>query len=124
MVLQGCALQKFHHDEVELLVIPNVVNRADVGVIQRGRGAGLTLKPFSGLRVLGEIIRQELHRNSASQPKILGLVDHSHAAATQLAQNAVVRDGLTDHVLADHDLAIMASSRWRAMLGRDYCARQ
>jgi hypothetical protein len=28
---------------------------------------------------------------------VLGFVDHSHTAASQLAQDAVMRDGFTDH---------------------------
>ncbi len=31
------------------------------------------------------------------QPRVLGLVDDAHAAAAQLLDDAVVRDGLADH---------------------------
>ena len=33
----------------------------------------------------------------AMQPHVLGFVDHTHPAAAQLLDDAVVRDGLTDH---------------------------
>jgi hypothetical protein len=32
------------------------------------------------------------------QPGVFGLVDHSHSAATELFYDAVVRNGLSDHV--------------------------
>ena len=37
-----------------------------------------------------------------SEAEIFSLIDHTHAAATELLEDAVVRDGLADHGLADH----------------------
>ena len=34
------------------------------------------------------------------QPRVLGLVDHTHPAAAELLNDAVVRDGLADHAQA------------------------
>ena len=43
---------------------------------------------------MGDAFWQELERDKAMQPRVLGL-----AAPTELFQDAVVRDGLTDHVI-------------------------
>ncbi len=40
--------------------------------------------------------RQEFRGHRTMQPCVLGLVDDAHSAATQLLNNAVVRDGLAD----------------------------
>src|SRR5437773_4306535 len=44
-----------------------------------------------------ELIGQELQSNVAAQTQVFGLVDHTHAAATQLLQYAVMRNGLASH---------------------------
>jgi uncharacterized damage-inducible protein DinB len=54
------------------------------------------------LRISGDVVRQELEGDKAVQPGVFGLVDDAHAAATDLLNNAVVRDGPADH--------------WRSML--------
>jgi hypothetical protein len=46
---------------------------------------------------LRHIVRQELERDEASEIGVLGFVDNAHPAAAQLLDEAVVRDGLTDH---------------------------
>ena len=43
-LLQRGALQILHHDERAAVLLADVVNGADVGMIQRGRGSGLALK--------------------------------------------------------------------------------
>ena len=41
-MLQGHAVQKFHGDESVAAFLPNVVNGADVGVVQRGSRLGFS----------------------------------------------------------------------------------
>ena len=76
----------------------NVVNRANVGMVERGRGLGFALKSRERLWIFGYIVGQELQRDKAMQPYVLGLVHHTHAAAAQLGYDAVVRNCLVDHV--------------------------
>ena len=72
------------------------VDGADVGMVQRGGGPRLAAKAFQGLRVLGHIVGQELQGDEAAEFSVLGLVDHTHPAAAELLDDAVVRDGLAD----------------------------
>ena len=51
-VLQRRAFKALHHDVEPILVFANVVDGADVGVIESRCGPGLTLKSFSRLRIL------------------------------------------------------------------------
>ena len=44
-----------------------------------------------------EPVRKEFQGDEAVELGVLGLVDHSHAAATEFFEDAVVRDGLANH---------------------------
>ena len=46
------------------------------------------------------LIGQELQRDKAVQASIFGFVNHAHAAAAQLLEDAVVRDGLVQQAAA------------------------
>jgi hypothetical protein len=52
-VLQGLSVQKLHGDEGFAGFFADVVNRANVGMIQCRSGFGLTPKAFERLRVAG-----------------------------------------------------------------------
>ena len=45
----------------------NVVNRADVGMVQRRRGRSLTPETFQSLRILGHVFGQELQGDKAAE---------------------------------------------------------
>ena len=42
---QGLALEQLHHQEMPVLVLPDVVDRADVGMVKRRGGARLPPEP-------------------------------------------------------------------------------
>ena len=48
-VLQGCAIEKFHHDERPAILLTDFVNRTDVGMVQSGGGLRFSLKPGQSL---------------------------------------------------------------------------
>jgi hypothetical protein len=80
------------------MLVVNFVDGANVGMVQRGGSLGFALKAAERLRVFGYIVGQKLERHKATEFHILSLVDHTHAAAAEFLDNAVVRDGLADHV--------------------------
>ena len=45
----------------------------------------------------GDVIRQKLQSDKASEFNVLGLVHHTHPTTAELLDNAIVRDGLADH---------------------------
>jgi len=59
---------------------------------------GLSLKSFQCLMLFGERLGQELEGDKTAELGVLGLIDHTHAAATELFQNAIVGDGLAGHL--------------------------
>ena len=78
--------------------LPDLVDRADIGMVESGGGVRLALETGQSLGVLGDVIGKKLQGDKAVQGYVLGLVDHTHPAAAQLLDDAVVRDGLADHL--------------------------
>jgi hypothetical protein len=79
------------------VVIVDLVDGADVGMVQSGGRLRLALESTQGLRVLGHFVRQEFQSDEAVKLDVFSFVDNSHPAPAELLHNAVVRDGLTDH---------------------------
>ena len=98
-MLQRHALQKLHGDERLAVLLADVVDGADVGMIQRGSRLRFALEAAERLGIAGDFVGQELEGDETAQPRVFGLVDHTHPAAAELPDNAVVRDGLADHNL-------------------------
>ena len=90
-------LHQLHGDEGLPLVLVDVVDGADAGVVEGGGRVGLPLEAFERLRVAGEVRGQELEGDETTELRILGLVDDPHAAAAQLLDDTVVGDALADH---------------------------
>ena len=74
----------------------DLVDGADIGVVQRRRRLGFAHE--TGLFLFtGELVDgRELQRNRATQLRILGLVNHAHPALAKLLGDAVVGDCLAD----------------------------
>jgi hypothetical protein len=65
-------------------------------MVQCGSGLRFALETGECLRVLGYLIGEKFQRNETMQPRVFGLVDHSHTTTAQLLKDAVVRDGLAE----------------------------
>src|ERR1700726_2213422 len=96
-MLQRHAVEKLHHDEGLAFALADFVDGTDVGMIQSRRSTSLPAEAFERLRVSGNIFRQELEGDKATELRILGLIHNAHSPATELFDNAVVRNGLADH---------------------------
>src|SRR5215467_8204049 len=96
-MFQGLAAQHFHHDELLSLVFCNLMNGADVGVIQSGRSARLAAKPLKRLGIMGQVFRKEFECYMASEVQVLGFVDDAHAATTKLFEDTVMADRFAQH---------------------------
>src|SRR5208337_3397478 len=95
-MLKGSSIQEFHHEEGAAVLLADVINGADVGVIQGGSGPRLPLETCERLRVVSDFVRQKLQGHEPVQSDVLGLVNHAHSATTQLLDDAVMGDGLAD----------------------------
>src|SRR6185437_15963544 len=97
-MLQRRTVEVLHGDEGVSILLANVVNGADVGMIERRSSFPFTSEAAQRLRVVGHIVRQELQRDKATEIEILGLVHHTHPSAAQFLEDAIMRDGLADHL--------------------------
>jgi hypothetical protein len=95
-LLQGDAAQQFHRDEGAAIVLADVVDRADVRVIERAGSLGFALEALERAVVAHDVVGQKLQRDGAAQPRVLGTVHHAHPAAAELIDHAVVRNRLTN----------------------------
>ena len=64
-------------------LLADVVERADVGVIELGDCAGFTIEALAELRIDSERPRQDLDRDEAIQPRVARLVDLAHPARAE-----------------------------------------
>ena len=96
-VLQGEAVQVFHDDEGLAVLLVDLVDGADVGMIQGRGGAGFALKSFKGLSIRCNLFGEKLESDEASELDVLSFVDDTHAAAAKFFDDAIVRDDLIDH---------------------------
>ncbi len=98
-LLKGFALKKLKHEEGGEMILADVVKSADVGMIQRGGGAGLTFETLAGfgftrLRRLVDAKRgEEFQRDHAAQTDVFGLVDHTHATRAERFDDLIAADG-------------------------------
>src|SRR5580704_1085472 len=106
-MFQGDAIEVLHGDERLVFVLSDVVNGADIGMVESGGGTSFAPETFQRLRVLGYVIGKKLKRNETAQFGVLSLVNHPHTAATKLFEDAITRDGLPDHGLSDRSLVII-----------------
>ena len=89
-MLQRDAFQKFHRDERVAVLLADFVDGADVGMVQRGSGAGLAAETLQSLRIARNIFRQEFQSNEAAEFGIFRFVNNAHAPAAQFFQDAVM----------------------------------
>ena len=97
-MLQRQPVQKLHGDERLALMLANFVDGADVGMIQCGGSASFAAETFQSLRIAGKVFGKKLECDKATKLRVFGLVHHAHPAAAELFDDAVVRDGLADHL--------------------------
>ncbi len=96
-MFQRLAAEALHHDEDMSLMLADFVDGADVGMIQRGCGAGLAAKSFEGLRILRGIVGKKFQGDEAAELGVFRFVDDTHPSAAKEFKDAVVRDCLADH---------------------------
>ena len=97
-ILQRLPVEQLHHHELALPACDaDVVERADVRVIEVRDDARFALEALDRFGVGAGFVGQELDRDLAAKARVFRFVDHAHAAGAEARQDLVVRDGLADH---------------------------
>jgi hypothetical protein len=89
-MLERDALEQLHCDVGDAVVFVNVVNRADIGMIQ-GRGS-LRFAPetLERQRILGDVVGQKFQGDETLQFRIFSAKDDAHATAAEFFKDAIV----------------------------------
>jgi hypothetical protein len=96
-IVQRLSLQPLHHDEWLAIVFTDVVDGADVGVIQGRCRARFDAKALDRLSIACQLFRDELESYSSAEALIVGAIHHAHSAGTELRSDPIVRNSSTDH---------------------------
>jgi len=96
-VLERHAIQEFHGDESLSILLADVVNGADVWMIEGGRRLSLALETPERLRIASYFIGEEFESDEASEASVFRFINHPHAPAPKSFNDAVVRNCLADH---------------------------
>ncbi len=89
-LLQRRSGQKFHGDERAAALLADVINRADIRMVERRSRFGLTLESFQRLRIARQFVREEFQSHSAVQPGVFSLKNDTHPAATKLFEHTIM----------------------------------
>src|SRR5262245_7699985 len=93
-------------------MFPNVVYRADVRMVQDGRGSRFAQKPFDSRSIPADLKRQKLQSNVAAKTCVFRFVHHAHSTAAKLLDHTIMRHRLANHVpaiLADTGIRLAAT---------------
>ena len=80
---QRLAVDELHGDEWRVVLLADVVDGADAGMIERGRRERFSAKAFQRLRVLRHAVRQKFQGDRAVEPRVDRFVDDTHSASTE-----------------------------------------
>jgi hypothetical protein len=78
-------------------VLTELVDRADVRMLERGCEARLAFEPDKPICGSDAIRAQELDRDLAPETEIFGAIHDAHAAFTEAIEQSIVRDQSRGH---------------------------
>ena len=91
-MLQRLAFELLHHDEGLALVFADIVNGANIRMVQSGGGLGLALEPFERHVVGGEFFGKKFQGHEAVQVGVFGLIDDTHPSPAELLDHSIAGD--------------------------------
>src|SRR5664279_1483597 len=77
------SIESFHDDIGPCIMLTDIVDSANVRMIERRSSACFALEPLERFRVPRQLLRQELEGNPPPQSDVLGLIDDTHPSAAQ-----------------------------------------
>src|SRR4029077_9205179 len=115
---QRFSLEKFHDDEVNAVLLPEIVELANVGVAQLGDGTSLAPEALQSVGTLGEMRGQNLDGDGAIEAGIGGAIDFAHAAGSDRPDDFVRAEfgaGGEGHASDDYTCGTSLGSRLWAL---------
>lgn len=78
-----------HYQVAHAILLADIVERADMGMIQAGNRFGFTLETLPAFGVGNPVGRQDFDRDGPVQAGIAGFVHFAHAAGAKGSENLV-----------------------------------
>ena len=94
---QRLTTEQFHGNEGAAFEFIDLIDGADMRVIERRRRLGFALELAERGGICGKRVRNELQRNRTAEPSVLGLVDHAHPACAEQLDDVIPRDRASNH---------------------------
>ena len=88
-LFERLAFEVLHHQKVVVRVGPDVVQDADIGVIEAGDRLRLAVEALFHFRILREMRRHDLDGDDPVEAGVLGLINLTHAPGPNRAENLV-----------------------------------
>ena len=95
--LERLPFEQFHGDEGPARVLTDVVDGADVRMIQRRSRSRLAQEAVQSYAVLREFFGKEFEGDGAAQARVFRLENYPHSPATQFLRDAVMRYRSPNH---------------------------
>ena len=89
---QALAVEVLHDDEDAAVFFADFVDRADIGMLERGSGLGLVNQPLPGLITTGPALGQHLDGHFPAECAVFREKDLSHPAGAELPEDSVMAD--------------------------------
>ena len=86
---QRLALHVLHHHVTGAVLAADIVEHADVRMIQRGNGAGFAFEAGAQIFAFGDVFGQDLDGDGAVEPGVAGFVHLAHAAGAERGEDLV-----------------------------------
>ena len=97
-VSQRLAVDQLEHQRLDTIGVFESVDRADVGMIQRGQYARFALEPRAPLSIARERGRQNLDGDLAAEFGVARAIHLTHAPGTKLRQDPIRADVASDQI--------------------------
>ena len=95
-MLERLSVKVLHGDEGVAGIFADVVDGADVGVVQCGSGLGFAAEAGEGLGIFGDVVRKKLEGHEAVQAGVFRFVNDAHATAAKFFEDTIVGNGLAN----------------------------
>jgi hypothetical protein len=90
---QRFPVEQLHDDEVQAVLLADVVDDADVRVVERGDRACLALQPGASLGIVRDESRQYLDRHVTAEAAVVRTIHLAHAPGPERADNGIRAEG-------------------------------
>ncbi len=95
--VESCAFDILHDQVGKAVPLADIVQAANVWMVERGNGAGFALKPVMGIGALREFRANHLDGNGSAQSSVAGTKHLAHSTFAKLGKDLIGAKNLTNH---------------------------